>query len=332
MEGRRKRIVAIGGGTGTYTVLSGLKAVGSVDLAAVITTADDGGSSGQLRDDRGVLPPGDLFQALIALSEAEEDWRAHMQVRFEGGPLEGHRMGNIFLTALTQQYGGVIAALKNAHRMLNVQGHVVPVTIRPTHLYARLKDGSLLDGEHAIDESPRSGRSPIEECFLEPAPTANPEAITTIRSADLIVLGPGDLFTSIIPVLLVPGITEAIRDSRAPVAYVVNLMTKRGQTDGYTARSFRNTLARYLAPAEIAHVIVNTAVPPDALLSLYEKEGEYPVVHDLEGPLRYVKTAPLLSNDIISPVKGDALRRSLIRHDQAKLAKAILSLIREYSA
>jgi uncharacterized cofD-like protein len=338
MENRRKKIVAIGGGTGTYTVLSGLKRIlferdltDYVDLAAVITTADDGGSSGQLRDDRGVLPPGDLFQALIALSDAEEIWRAHLQFRFESGPFDGHRMGNIFLAGLTQQHGGFITAMDAAHRMLSVRGRVVPVTVKPTHLRARLADGTILEGEHAIDDSP-IGRSPIRECMLQPTAVANPEAIETIRSSDLIVLGPGDLFTSIIPVLLVKGVTEAICESRAPVAYVVNLMTKRGQTDGYTTKKFRDTVAKYLEPAEIHHVVINTAEPPADLLERYEKEGEHFVDHDLEAYLRYVKTAPLLSGEIVTPVKGDKLRRSLIRHDPRKLAAALLSLIREYAA
>jgi uncharacterized cofD-like protein len=302
-----------------------------VELAAIVTTADDGGSSGVLRDEHGILPAGDVLRSAIALSELEQDWRYLLEYRFDKGSLNGHTLGNVLLAALQNQYGDPLEGFRAAHKLLQVKGNVIPVTARPGTLRATLEDGSVIDGEHNIDESPLL-RSPIKSCALVTDEPANPEAIKTIESADLIVIGPGDLFTSVIPVLLVPGITQALAKAKAKKVFIVNLMTKRGQTDKYTAQKFVTTVSEYAAPATLDFVVINTARPSDEIVARYAEEGEEIVEHDFvhkTHPLQRVVTWPLIAREIVAQVSGDRLRRSLIRHDPLELARAILSLIRE---
>jgi uncharacterized cofD-like protein len=338
--GRRKapkKIVALGGGTGTHTVMSGLKRFDDedehfkLDLTAIVSMADDGGSSGVLRDEMGVLPPGDIWQALTALSNAEAEWREVLNYRFTEGGLNGHRMGNLFLAALEKCHGDPIEGIRAAHKLLNVRGKVIPITREPMHLKAELIDGSVLRGEHEIDNAGHS-RSPIRECVLDTPVDANPEALEAIRAADIIVIGPGDLYTSVIPVLLVNGVTTALAESKGKIVYVVNLMTKRGQTDGFTSTKFRDVISRYCHPAPLHYVIQNGSVPSDQLLRRYAEEGEELVFDDLlRIPLQRICREKLISPEIMEPVPGDVLRRSLIRHDPRALARAILSFVRERS-
>jgi uncharacterized cofD-like protein len=185
----------------------------------------------------------------------------------------------------------------------------------------------VLEGEHAIDE-PGAQRAAIERCFLDPPVVANIEAVDAIRQADLVVMGPGDLYTSLIPVLLVDGIADALDESRAKLVYVMNLVTKHGETDGYTAQRFCETVGKYIEPARLDTVVVNTALPPPAILKRYEKANDQLVEDDLRDVTWNIVRAPLITERLVGAAPGDQLKRSVLRHDPAKLAAAILSVIR----
>lgn len=322
---KRKKIVVMGGGTGTFTVLTGLKHY-PVDLSAIVSIADNGGSTGILRDELGVLPPGDTRQCLVALSAGDDVLRSLFNYRFSEGSLSGHNFGNLFLSALEKVTGDSLSAVREVHRILNVKGHVIPVAATATHLFAELEDGEIVEGEHAIDEI-HGDRAPIARCFLSPTVAANPDAIHAIESADAIILGPGDLYTSLMPILLVDGVKEALARTNAKRIYVMNLVTKHGETDGYTAKTYADVIAHAISPAKINTVLVNTEQPPESILERYEKAEERPVIDDLEDTSYKALRARLLSSDIQEPKPGDQLHRSLLRHDPIKLAEAILECL-----
>lgn len=321
----RKRIVVLGGGTGTFTVLSGLKKH-DVDLSAIVSIADNGGSTGILRDELGVLPPGDIRQCLVALSEGDSTLRDLFTYRFHEGSLSGHTFGNLFLSALEKLTGNPLSAVSAAHRILRVRGNVIPVSAQSTNLFAELEDGSVVEGEHAID-APTESRAQIRRCFLSPAVEANAEALSAIRCADLVVLGPGDLFTSIIPVLLVDGVAQALTEGRARIVYIANLVTKRGQTVGYTAKKFCDTIQSILSPALLTDVVLNTGVPDQEIVQRYHDAGEECVRDDLNDEPYRIWRADLVSRAVATTANGDRLARSLLRHDSALLAKKLLELL-----
>ena len=323
----QKRIVVLGGGTGTVSVLSGLRRH-AVHLSAIVTMSDNGGSTGVLRNEYGVLPAGDIRQCLVALSAGDELMRRLLIYRFNDGPFAGHNFGNLLLAAMEKVCGNSLMAVSQAHRILNVRGQVIPVSAVATNLYAELTDRTVVEGEHAIDQ-PTSVRAPISRCFLDPPVEANPEAVNAIRDADIIVMGPGDLFSSLIPVLLVDGIADAISQSAAYRLYVVNLVTKKGETDGYTAQRFCETVDSYLAPAKINGVIINTGEPSPELVRRYTEAGERVVADDIHEEKFDVWRAPLISDRIAKSVPGDAVRRSLLRHDPLKLSETIMQVLRE---
>ena len=237
----KPKIVVVGGGTGSFTVLTGLKRY-PVDLTAVVAMTDSGGSSGVLRDEFGHLPPGDVRQCLIALSPDErptQTLRDLFSYRFDkGAGLDGHSFGNLFLTALTEITGGADKAIAEAGRILGIVGQVLPVTLTNAQLCARLEDGSEIVGEANIDVRKAGATSSIDYVYLTPKALAHPPAVQALEEAAAIVIGPGDLYTSLIPNLLVEGVPEAIERSRAKVVFVCNLMTKRGESDGYKASDF----------------------------------------------------------------------------------------------
>jgi uncharacterized cofD-like protein len=316
-----KRIAVLGGGTGTFTVLTGLKKH-SIELSAIVSMSDGGGSTGILRDEMGVLPPGDLRQCLVALSDADQELRDLFLYRFSNESLAGHNFGNLFLSALEKIIGDPIKAVEAAHRILRVKGNVIPVSSIASHLSAVLEDGTVLNGEHRIDER-LPFRSPIHQCELNPAVQANPDAIEAIRNADAIVISPGDLFTSIIPVLLVEGIASALSQTQATIIYVVNLVTKPGQTDGYDAAQHLSTLCTYLKRHPDV-VIMNSAKPSHALRERYEAQDERLVEGTVDAERYRIISAPLIADAIQEQTTGDRLTRSLLRHDPDRLALAIL--------
>lgn len=318
-----KKIVVIGGGTGTYTVLSGLKNH-PVDLSAIVTMADDGGSTGVLRHELGVLPPGDVRQCLVALSEAPETLRDLFLYRFEHGALAGHNFGNLFLSAMEKVTGHFEDAVLTAGKVLNIKGRVIPVSTEPMVLMAEYDNGKIVSGEHSIDVG---GNGKIKKIFLEHEARASFAAVNAIMEADLVILSAGDLYTSLIPNLLATGIIEALRRTPAKVAYIVNLMTKRGETDGFGAYDFVTELEKYLGPNMIDIVCINTGVPSPEMQALYMEEEERVVSPDLEkfaGKRFKVVSGDFVSQIVFEKNSTDKLKRSLLRHDSEKLAKAFL--------
>lgn len=322
-----KKIVIIGGGTGTFTVLSGLKKY-PVELSAIVSMADDGGSTGVLRDELGVLPPGDVRQCLVALSDSSKTLRDLFTYRFESGGLSGHNFGNLFLSALEKVTGNFEDAVIEAARLLGVRGSVIPVTLEKTKLLAELENGEVLRGEHVIDETRATSHLRIRKVWLEPQAHATYRAVSTIEESDLVVLGPGDLFTSIIPNLLVQGIPEALRRTQAKILFVVNLMTKLGQTNDFQAVNFISALESYIGKNLVDFVMVNTAKPDQSLLGVYAEQKEFfvePNSDELRGLGYQVVDGDFISRVMFEKSAVDTLRRSLIRHDYDKLAQAILT-------
>jgi uncharacterized cofD-like protein len=328
-----KQIAVIGGGTGTHTVLRGLKRYQKrVDLSAIVTMADSGGSTGRLRDEFGYLPVGDVRMALAALAsdidEHEELLRELFLYRFDkGNGLSGHNFGNLLLVALTDILGSEERAIEAAARVLRVQGNVVPVTTEKVNLVAKYEDGVILVGEHLIDEPPTDRCSKrIVELSVTPAATISARAEAVLLSSDLIVLGPGDLYTSVLANCVIDGVPDAIRHSAAKVVYVCNLMTKAGQTTDMGVAEHVSEIAKYIKRIP-DYVIVNTAPLPTDLLARYAEDAEYPVVFNYEGGECKVVPADLLAGEIVETASGDVLKRSLIRHDPRTLARKIMDLI-----
>ncbi len=326
-QGKRSlphRIVTIGGGTGTFVVLSGLRTIPGVMATAIVSSADDGGSTGRLRDAYGILPPGDARQALVALAEPDTMLRELFTYRFRKGDVAGHNLGNLFITALADIIGSDAAAIEEASRILRITGKVLPVSERAARLKALLADGSELIGEHVIDERAH-GRAHIRKLALAEPVLISRAARRAIVEADLIVLGPGDLYASTIAALLPSGVSQALSESAAKIVYVMNLFTKVGQTDRYTASKHVREIEQY-AKRSIDAVLMHVNVLPDEALAQYAKEGEHPVMDDL-GDDRRVRRLPLASVAIVPAVPEDPVPRSLIRHDSGKIADALASLL-----
>ncbi|MBI6546334.1 MAG: YvcK family protein [Cyanobacteria bacterium NC_groundwater_1444_Ag_S-0.65um_54_12] len=306
---RGPRIVVIGGGTGLSSVLRGLKAY-SDNLTAIVTMADDGGSSGRLRAELGALPPGDVRNCLVALAGEEELLAALFNYRFPQGGLEGHSFGNLFITALANLTGDLEQAIQAASRVLAIRGQVLPATLSSVELVARLADGSMVRGESAISHS----RLPICEVKCDPAnPPAVPAALRAIREADAIVLGPGSLYTSVLPNLLITEILNEIRRSMAPKIYICNVMTQPGETDNYTVSHHIKALQRIGGTSLFSYVLVNQD-PPQRLLGKYEEQGQHPVELDLS---EVIATG-------VTPIAGSFLdEQATVRHDSAALARAL---------
>ncbi len=322
-----KKIVVIGGGTGTFTVLSGLKKY-PVELSAIVSMADDGGSTGVLRDELGVLPPGDVRQCLVALSNSSKILRDIFNYRFDSGGLAGHSFGNLFLSALEKVTGNFEDAVIEAARLLGVRGSVIPVTLEKTRLEAELENGETLHGERVIDAARSNSEIGIRKIWLEPTVHATYRAVNAIEEADLVILGPGDLYTSIVPNLLVQGVSEALRRTKAKTAYIINLMTKFGQTNSFKALDFVSTIESFVGKNLVDYLIVNTRKPSDELIDIYASEKEYfvePQVEILQKAGYQVVDGDFISRAVHEKVSVDVLRRSLVRHDYDKLAQAILS-------
>ena len=324
-----KKVVTIGGGTGSFMLLSGLKHY-PIELSAIVSMADDGGSTGILRDELGVLPPGDVRQCLAALSDSSEMLRKLMNYRFEEGGLVGHSFGNLFLSALEKVTGNFSEAVAEAARILSVKGEVIPVTETDTKLYMELKNGKLLRGEHEINTSVKVERVGVKRVFLDPRPKANPLAIRRILEADLIVIGPGNHYCSIVPNLLVKGIPEAIRQSKAKVVYNCNLVSKRWHTDAFVLEDYAEEIDRYLGQSRIDYVTYNSKRPSESLLRKYADEAVLTERQADPQQRRYrIIRADLLDTRPVRREKADkiAATRSFIRHDAEKLSKVLIMLL-----
>lgn len=312
------KVVAFGGGTGLATLLRGLKNYTN-NIVAVVTAADDGGSSGRIRREWGLVPPGDIRSCLLALADTEPLMKSLFDYRFKAGEgLEGHNFGNLFILAMSEVTGDFETAVREFSRVLNVRGRVMTSTLDSIGLKATYEDGSEVFGESAINK--RGVK--IEKVSLVPDTSSpNPAALLAIDNADFIILGPGSLYTSILPNLLVPGIAEAIKMSKAPVLYVVNVMSEPGETTGYTASDHLNAILEHLSIIDLVdYVLINNADFSDETKKRYKEDGAFPVAVDLEK-------LDLLSVKIV--LKDLASSNDFARHDPEKLAKAIIRIMSE---
>jgi uncharacterized cofD-like protein len=320
----RKSIVVIGGGSGSSAALRGLKKY-DVDLTVVVTMFDSGGSTGILREEFGYPPLGDIRQCLIALSPEEGEQvsvlDSVLDFRFDSGSsLQGHSVGNLVLAALTTACSGVQGAIDELSRMMHLQGQVVPVTLDEAHLCARLVDGTVIRTESAIDLRGNNGPG-ISEVFLDADVSANPRAIEAIKKADAILLGPGDLYTSIVPNLLVEEVSTAIRGAKAPVIYACNLMTKLGETAGYEAPTFASEAVRYLGGRKLDYLLLNNTQFSPEVLTVYEAEEASPVELDNSGAEKFAHE--IMVGDLAFV---DGLT---VRHDSGRLAAIVMAAIEQ---
>lgn len=312
-----KKIVVIGGGTGVFTVMMGLKKYFE-NLTAVVTMADDGGSTGVLREEFGILPPGDIRRVLVALSPADQSILSQLfNYRFQEGALAGHSFGNLMITALERITGNFERAIEEAGRILGVQGDVLPVTLKPTYLFAQMDDGRVIKGETNIDTFRPETWTAVKRVWLEPEVEVNPRAKRAISEADCVILSPGDFYTSLIPNLLVRGMKETIKKTNATIIYFVNLVTKYSETSGFKASDFLRAIEHYLGKNEIDYVVINKTKPNLMRLKPYIEQKAGLVEVDLEN----FSPRPI-------PIVTDLLKpNGLIRHDPEKIAQAIKMLI-----
>lgn len=317
---RGPRIVAIGGGHGLSVLLEGLKEF-TYNITAIVTVADSGGSSGRLRQQFDILPPGDIRNCLVALADAPALMRDLFQFRFDkNSELHGHNFGNLFITVMTQLTGDFEKAIKESSSVLAIRGQVIPSTLNNVALVAQYKDGSTIEGE---DQIPKHN-VPIEKVLLKSNSLDNisptPEAINAIKEAQIIILGPGSLYTSILPNLVIKDICNAIVASNAIKVYNCNIMTQHGETDGYRASDHVNALIKHTHPKLIDCCILNTTSIPEEMLERYRQENAFPVIMDSNKikALGY----RVIEEDIITV-------KEFVRHDPVKLVKIIMGLIEE---
>ncbi|MDO5307099.1 MAG: YvcK family protein [bacterium] len=307
------KIVAIGGGTGLSMLLKGIKKYTN-NITAVVTVGDDGGSSGRLREEMGILPPGDIRNCIAALADDEDLITKLFQYRFKTGEgLEGHSFGNLFLTALCAITGNMVKAVKESSNVLNIRGVVLPATLDDMKLLAEFEDGRIIKGESSIPEA----HGKIKRLFTDPEICrALPEVLIAIANADLIILGPGSLYTSVIPNLLVSGIVDAIEQSSAKKIYVCNIMTQTGETDNYTVASHVNALLNHAKGKKIIDaVLVNNSLP-DNISAGYAKNGSIPVILDNEN------LTPI-GIEIVSQKLIQENKEGLVRHSSHRVARAV---------
>ena len=325
--------MTIGGGTGSFTLLSGLKKY-PVDISAIVSMADDGGSTGVLRDELGVLPPGDVRQCLVALSDSSDELRDLMNYRFDKGGLKGHNFGNLFLSALEKINGSFAKGIAQAATILNVDGQVIPVSEKNMRLHILLKDGKTLSGQSQLDHNEEVRTVGLKKVFLKPIIPANQKALEKISTADAIFIGPGDLYGSVLPNLLVKGIAQSIKESKALVVLNCNLTNKKGQTDNFSINEYVEILEKYIGKDRIDFVVFNQKKIPAELIRKYEKrEGLGSVVEmkkEKNDSKHYrIILADLLHAEEMKMLKNDpmASTRSFIRHDSDKLAKVLMLIL-----
>lgn len=309
-----KNIVTIGGGSGQYTLLSGLRDIAGIDITAVVSMVDSGGSTGRLRDELGILPPGDVLKCILALSPNREQARKILQKRFNSkNRLHGHNAGNMLLSMLAQYAGNFPAGVDALGQILDIKGKVLPVTIDKATLVAELTSGQYLYGETTIDVPRGNQREKIKKTFLVPhhsdAIRVYPPVIDAIKKADYIIIGPGDLYTSIVPNFLVPGVAKEIKKTKAKLIYIVNIMTKFGETDDFSAEDFIKEIETKLL-RKLDYILVNSGKVEKKLIGKYNKQKAKPIAVKKQDK-RYV-----LAN-FVSDKAG------LVRHDSKKIAKVI---------
>lgn len=326
-----KKITILGGGTGSFVVLTALKKHG-LDLAAVVTMMDSGGSTGRLRDQLGVLPPGDLRQCLVALSKAPELWRKLFTYRFEKGDLAGHNFGNIMISALQKVSENYDEVLDELHYLMHCVGRVYPAALTNADINVTYASGRVVNSEKLLDESNPDGANIVSATAI-PKVSANPKAINRILSSDYIIAGPGDLYSSIISIALVDGVSEAVKKSGAKLIYIMNIMTKASQTLKYTASQHIRDFTKYFGRVPDI-CIINTDIISPSMTMLYAQNDEAQVVDDLKqgGYDGKVVYAALLDSTIQPKSKEESIAatfaHSIVRHDEHKLEICLEDLLK----
>ena len=320
-------IVVIGGGTGSFTLLQGLKSY-TGNITALVNMADDGGSTGQLRDELGVLPPGDVRQCLVALSAAPQV-RDLFNYRFEEGSLKGHAFGNLFLTALEKMSGNFAEAVELASSVLKITGQVEPITLSNVKLCAEGADGKSIIGECNIGNAELKLRPKI---WLEPEANANPAAVRAIMNADMVVIAPGNLYGSLAPALVIDGVQRALKRTKAKCVYVANLVTKPGPTDGFTVKDFADEIERLGGSSFLDYVVFNNDTPTKELMERYAYDGEYAVAFDIDELKKQhyqFRAVPILAKTAWDGAQSSdplAASRSFIRHDSDAVARQLMRI------
>ena len=311
---RGPKVVVVGGGTGLSTMLRGLKKYTS-NITAIVTVADDGGSSGVLRDELDILPPGDIRNCLVALANTEPLMENLFQYRFQEGELEGHSFGNLFIATLSKITGDFHRGVKKSSDVLDIRGQVLPSTLHDMRLYATLENGTQVKGESKIPKT----EGKIKKLSIEPEDCkALPEALQAIKQADAVVLGPGSLYTSVLPNLLIENLAAEIKKTDALKIYACNVMTQPGETDDYTASDHVQAIYNHIGEQIIDYVLVNDGEVEEELLKKYAEEDAYPVEVDWNRLLE--QDLEIISEDLIN-------QTNLVRHDHDKLAQVIMNLI-----
>nr|WP_243116677.1 YvcK family protein [Marinisporobacter balticus] len=316
------KVVVIGGGTGLSILLRGLKKFTS-NITAIVTVADDGGGSGVLREDLGMLPPGDIRNCILALANTEPIMEKLMQYRFEEGQLKGQSFGNLFIAAMNGISDNFEEAIRKMNEVLAVTGKVLPVTIEDITLYAKLKNGKVIKGESQIPIKVKEMESEIDKVFIKPDGVIPlDESIEAILNADVIILGPGSLYTSVIPNLLIDDVSKALRKSVAPKVYAANVMTQPGETDGYGVLKHVEAIIAHLKCQMIDYVFVNNEEIPLAVLKKYVMDGAKPItISKEERSLLYKKDIKVIEGSFVD------IKKDYIRHDADKLSEMIIKLV-----
>lgn len=315
---KQPKVVAIGGGTGLAVLLKGLKRYTS-QLTAIVTVGDDGGSSGNIRENMGILPPGDIRNCINALANTEPMMQQMMEYRFKDGDLNGHSLGNLIIAAMTDVYGGFDEAIRHVSSFLAVTGQVLPVTLDDMVLYGEFENGEVIKGESKIPRYRLETGSRIKRVFIQPEycePLS--DALEAIEAADVIVLGPGSLYTSLIPNLLVKDMGKAVAESKAIKVYVLNIMTQPGETGGYNFEEHISEVFKHCSELKLDYVLVNNEKIPEDILTKYKRDGADPIYYENEDLSVYgLKALPrnLLRID-----------NEYVRHDYITLAEVIIGL------
>ena len=323
------KITVIGGGTGSTTVLEGLKKKKDLDLNVIVGMMDDGGSNAVVRDEFGLLPLSDLRKSIIALSQENENQmlRNLFTYRFsQGDGLKGHTLGNLLMIAMTEITGSEVEAIEMFKYFFSVTGNIIPVTLDKVRLVAEYDDGSKVVGEHLIDE-PEDDKK-IVKFYFDNKAQAYQGAVDTIMSSDYIIIGPGDLYTTTLANIIVDGIPQALQKTKAKLIFISNLMSKKGQTRGLTLESMLSLVEGYIG-RKFDYVLVNNGRIPQKAYQRYIKQGEHIFKDDIKKNGREVIRADLIANSVIKKDKGDALDRSLVRHDPDKVARELYKIFRK---
>jgi uncharacterized cofD-like protein len=329
----KRKVVIIGGGTGSIAVINGLKIYPDVDIKVIVNMTDDGGSNQVIRDEFGLLPLSDIRKSIISLADEDKKdlLRTIFTYRFaEGNGLSGHTIGNLIMMALSEKLGTEVDAIKAISELFEIKGTVIPVTTDCVRLCAKYSNGQTVIGEHKIDDSENLENERIEELFLEPNANAFSEALTAIKEAEYIIVGPGDFYTTTMANLIVKGLAEAIQNSPAKFVYITNLMSKKGETRQLKQTDFIKEIVKYVHRKPDITIVNDGPMPLD-ILKRYQADGEHVIENDFsENEESLILSADLLNHDPIIKDKGDTLPRSYIRHDSSKLGYILYGLIKGF--